>query len=90
MAKETETVEVRRAPKYFPFLLSGGAVGLVLGLIAFFATGQENSPEGTSVLGLMVLFPSAILAFAGVVVAWVVDRKSVASAKRVTATKLEL
>jgi hypothetical protein len=90
MAKETETVEVRRAPKYFPFLLSGGAVGLFLGLITFFATGQQNSPEGQSVLGLMILFPSAILAFAGVVVAWVVDRKSVADAKRVTATKLEL
>ena len=90
MAKETETVEVRRAPKYFPFLLSGGAIGLVLGLIAYFVTGQQNSADGLTILGLVVLFPSAVLAFAGVVVAWVVDRKSVAGAKRVTATKLEL
>lgn len=90
MAKETETVEVRRAPKYFPFLISGGAVGLILGLIAYFATGQQNSPEGSTILGLVVLFPSGILAFAGVFVAWLMDRKSVAAAKRVTATKLEL
>jgi hypothetical protein len=90
MAKETETVEVRRAPKYFPFLISGGAIGLVLGLIAYFVTGQQNSTDSLTILGLVVLFPSAVFAFAGVVVAWAVDRKSVADAKRVTATKLEL
>lgn len=86
----TQEVEVRRAPKYLPFLLTGGAAGLVLGLLGYFLTGQQNTTDASSMLGISVLFPSGILAFAGIIAAWILDRKSVAAAKHTTATKLEL
>ena len=85
----SESVEIRRAPKFLPFLLTGGGVGLVLALILFFLTGQYGQSDWASVLGVMVLFMCAIGTFGGLYLVIVFDRYSKAKAKVTTATKLE-
>jgi Na+/melibiose symporter-like transporter len=70
-----EQVEIRRAPKFLPFLLSGGAVGLLLAVLLFFITGQFTKQDWASVLGVLIAF--------------MCDRLSKAKAKKTTATKLE-
>jgi hypothetical protein len=84
-----EEVEIRRAPKYFPFLMSGGALGLFLALLVFFATGQFASKDWPNILGVLLVFLCAIGAFGGLYLAVVFDRVSKAKAKRTSATKLE-
>ena len=84
-----ELVEIRRAPKFLPFLLTGGGVGLVLALLVFFGTGQFNKAESGSILGFLVLFMCAIGSFGGLYLVIVFDKMSKAKAKRTTATKLE-
>ena len=84
-----EVVEIRRAPKFLPFLLTGGAVGLVLALLLFFGTGQFNKSDWASTLGVLVLFMCAIGTFGGLYLVIVFDKLSKAKAKRTTATKLE-
>jgi len=84
-----EAVEIRRAPKFLPFLLTGGGLGLVLALILFFLTGQYGKADALSVLGVMVLFMCAIGSFGGLYLVIVFDRYSKAKSKVTTATKLE-
>lgn len=86
---EKEQVEIRRAPKFLPFILTGGGVGLILGLALFFATGQFKSADWASLLGVLVLFMSALGSFGGLYLVVVFDRVSKAKSKRTSATKLE-
>ncbi|MEN9715930.1 MAG: hypothetical protein RJA35_1397 [Actinomycetota bacterium] len=88
MAKK-EDVQIRRAPKFQPFLLTGGAFGLVLAFVLFFATGQNASKDWASTLGVMIVFMSAVGAFGGLYLAVVFDRVSKSKSKVTTATKLE-
>lgn len=82
-----EEVEIRRAPKFLPFLLTGGALGLVLALVLFLVT--PHSKDGAQLLGTLVVFMSALGAFGGLYLAVIFDRISRAKAKRTSATKLE-
>lgn len=82
-----EEVEIRRAPKFLPFLLTGGALGLVLALVLFFVAPQ--SKDWAQLLGTLVVFMSALGAFGGLYLAVIFDRISRAKAKRTSATKLE-
>ena len=86
---EDRQVTVRRAPKFLPFLLSGGAFGLVLAVLLFFATGQNGSPQWPAVLGGLFLFCSAIGSLSGLYMATIFDQVNLAKAKRTRATKLE-
>jgi hypothetical protein len=86
---QSEKVEIRRAPKFLPFLLTGGAVGLFLALILFFGTGQFAKQDWASMLGVLVAFMCGIGAFGGLYLAVIFDRISKAKAKQTTATKLE-
>ena len=86
----TEAVELRRAPKYFPFLISGAALGLVLAFFLFLATGQLQTTDALSVLGILVLVLTLVGAFAGVISAYLVDRRSLATAKTTQATRQDL
>jgi len=88
--KATESVEVRRAPKYRPFLITGAAVGLVLAFFLFLATGQLQTTDALSVLGILVLVLTLVGAFAGVISAYLVDRRSLTTAKTTEATRQEL
>lgn len=87
--KVTESVELRRAPKYFPFLITGAVLGLVLAVIVFFATGQLQSTDSQSVLGFLVLVFALVGGFGGIIVAWAMDRRSLAYKKVTEATKLD-
>lgn len=87
--ESTRTVELRRAPKYFPFLMTGAVSGLVLAVIIFFVTGQLATQDSASVLGLLVLAFVLIGGFGGIIVAWLVDTRSLAAKKVAEATKLE-
>jgi hypothetical protein len=87
--KNQELVEIRRAPKYLPFLLTGGGVGLVLALLVFFGTGQFAKADWANILGVLVLFLCAIGTFGGLYLVTVFDKLSKAKAKRTSATKLE-
>ena len=82
-----ETVEIRRAPKFFPFLMTGGIFGLVLAILLFLSTGQSGSKDWASLLGVMVLFLTALGAFGGLYLAVVFDRVNRSKSKRTTATK---
>jgi len=88
--KATESVEVRRAPKYRPFLITGAAVGLVLALVLFLATGQSQTTDALSVLGILILALTLVGAFTGVISAYLVDRRSLAGARTTQATRQDL
>jgi len=86
---ETKEFQLRRAPKYLPFLLTGGAFGLILALIAFFGTGQAATADWATTLGLCLLFFTGIGSLSGAWLATLFDRVNSAKSKRVQATKLE-
>lgn len=85
--KPTEAVELRRAPKYRPFLITGAALGLVLALFLFLASGQLQTTDALSVLGILILALTLVGAFAGVISAYLVDRRSLSNAKTTQATR---
>jgi hypothetical protein len=89
MSQETRDLNLRRAPKYLPFILFGGAAGVIVGLILFFATGQLASKDWASMLGLLIVGPAAIGAGVGVVSASILDGRSVAKSRQVQAAKLD-
>ena len=85
---KTEQVSIRRSPKFFPFLLTGGIIGLILAFIL----NAGISPEARTaapILGYLVAFLAAIGAGAGVTIAVILDRIGTARAKTLEATKLE-
>lgn len=91
MAKTTlkiEQVQIRRSPKFFPFLLSGGILGLI---VAFVLNGLIAPADRTAapILGYLVAFSVAIGGALGVTAAVILDRIGSARSKTLEATKLE-
>ena len=85
---KTEQVTIRRSPKYFPFMITGG----ILGLIVAFALNASIAPEArsaASILGYLVAFSVAIGAGLGITAAVIFDRIGIARSKTLEATKLE-
>ena len=83
VATETssDTVMVRRAPRYGRFILLGAVVGAVVALILTFSfSGQPSSPNSRSgstagqVFGFLLLLCGTIGAALGAVVALILDR----------------
>jgi hypothetical protein len=89
MSQETKDLNLRRAPKYLPFILFGGLVGAIVGLILFFATGQSATKDWSSFLGLVVVIATAVSAGVGLVIATILDSRSVAKSRQVQAAKLD-
>jgi hypothetical protein len=89
MSQETKDLNLRRAPKYLPFILSGGVAGVILGLILFFATGQNATSDWSSIIGLLIVIPAAVGAGVGLLWASVLDGRSVAKSRQVQAAKLD-
>ena len=89
MSSSVESVTIRRAPKFFSFLVTGAAVGLLIGLIWFAVGGNPASADWASVLALVSVIAAALGALLGVAVALVVERIFVAKTKSTTAAKLE-
>lgn len=89
MSQETRDVKIRRAPKYLPFILFGAVVGVVLGLILFFFTSQPTAKDSPSILGLLIVIPAALGAGVGLLIAAMLDSRSVAKSRQVQAAKLD-
>ena len=92
MAKEiraTETVNIRRAPKFFPFLVTGAVIGLLVAGIWFLTAGDPAGKDGASVLALVAVMGIGLGALIGVATALVVERVLVAKTKQTQAAKLE-
>lgn len=79
---ERREVTVRRAPKYVPFLILGGLVGVVVAaLVAYGLPGDESFDRG-SVFGFFLVMFGAGGALLGAVAALLLDRRSVKRQQR--------
>jgi hypothetical protein len=91
---ETEAVlNIRKAPKFFPFLIAGAVVGFAVALIL---NGLSVSPidpitgsPQPSILGYLLVFLGMSGAGLGLATAVILDRIFVARTKQVKATKLK-
>lgn len=80
-APERREVTVRRAPKYVPFLILGGLLGVgVAALLAYGAPGDESYDAG-AVFGFLLVLCAGGGAALGAVVALLLDRLSIRKAE---------
>lgn len=79
---ERREVTVRRAPKYVPFLILGGLVGVAAAAIIAFALPGDASYDASSVFGFFMILCAAGGVILGAVAALVLDRVSVRRAAR--------
>ena len=87
----TQTVRVRRAPKYAVFLIAGAALGLIVALILTFAfngTATESPNTGLvysagQVFGFLLLICGTAGVGIGAIVALLFDRASARRAREV-------
>ncbi|MFM5905238.1 MAG: hypothetical protein ACKORF_03935 [Micrococcales bacterium] len=91
---ETPAVlNIRRAPKFFPFLVTGALVGFVVALVLNAASSSPVDPATgapqPSILGYLLVFLGMTGAGLGIGTAVIMDRIFVARTKQVKATKLE-
>ena len=82
-----EEIEIRRAPKVLPWMLTGGLVGAVAALALYFLSpGNSEVPE--NFLGLLVIALASLGLGLGVGFAIVFDLVSARRAKRATANRV--
>jgi membrane associated rhomboid family serine protease len=83
-----EQVRIRRTPKYLPFLLTGGILGVITALIVG-ASIPADQRTAEPIVTYLVAYFGAIGAVLGIVSALVADRISASRSKTLEATKLE-
>jgi NADH:ubiquinone oxidoreductase subunit K len=81
-----ETVSIRRAPKYLPFLLLFATIGLITAVVVYLNI-DEAAKGNASIFGLLVTFLSAAGAAIGLGVALIVDGVSRLRSKTVVAER---
>ncbi|KRE79289.1 hypothetical protein [Arthrobacter sp. Soil763] len=81
-APERRAVTVRRAPKYVPFLIAGGLLGVVVAAILAYGLPAREGFDANSVFGFFLTFCIGGGAVLGAIVALVLDRLSVRRAER--------
>jgi len=79
---ERREVTVRRAPKYVPFLILGGLVGVAVAAIIAYALPGDASYDAGSVFGFFMVLCAAGGVILGAIAALVLDRVSVRRAQR--------
>ena len=83
VAPERRSVTVRRAPKYVPFLIAGGLLGIVVAaVIAYGIPTSDQSYDANAVFGFFLTFCIAGGAIVGAIVALILDRVSVRRSER--------
>lgn len=85
---KTQSVKIRRTPKYLPFLLTGGGLGIIVALLVGFSI-PETQRTAEPIVTYLVAFFAAIGVGVGIVAALVVDRIFASRSKTLEATKLE-
>jgi multisubunit Na+/H+ antiporter MnhB subunit len=81
-----EKVRIRKAPKFLPFMILFGVVGLLFALFLN-ANIDEESRTSQPILGYLVGYLVALGAILGLIVALVIDLISRKRAKTVEATR---
>ncbi|MFM1984784.1 MAG: hypothetical protein RL723_1219 [Actinomycetota bacterium] len=85
---KTQQVSIRRSPKFLPFLITGGVIGVILGAgLGLSIPADQRTAE--PVITYLIAYGAGIGVVAGIVAALIVDRIGVARAKTLEATKLE-
>ena len=84
MTEKLETVEIRRTPKFLPFLLTGGALGMVIALIAWASSGMNGQ-----IFGYLIAYGAGLGVAAGIIAATVIETITRKRVKQAKATKLE-
>ena len=85
---KTEQVTIRRSPKYFQFMITGGVLGLIVALILNAGIAPE-ARSAASILGYLIAFSVALGGGLGITAAVILDRIGSARSKTLEATKLE-
>lgn len=92
MSKKTtisnQQVQIRRSPKFLPFLITGGVIGVIAALILGLSI-PEQQRTAEPIITYLVAYGAGIGVVAGIVAAVIVDWIGVARAKTLEATKLE-
>ncbi|MDV8148845.1 hypothetical protein [Arthrobacter sp. B10-11] len=78
---ERREITVRRAPKYVPFLILGGLVGIIVAAVIAFALPGDPSYDPNSVFGFFMVLFGAGGVILGAIVALLLDRLSVRRAE---------
>lgn len=78
---ERRAVTVRRAPRYVPFLILGGIVGVAVAAVVAFAVPGSPSYDPGSVFGFFMILFAAGGALLGAAAALILDRLSVRRAE---------
>lgn len=84
----TEQVKLRRAPKFGPFVITGGAFGGLLGLLLWIVIATSSKGDA-SIGGYIFVFMGAMGMAGGVFLAVVFDWLSHKATQEVKATKIE-
>ena len=86
-------LNIRRAPKFFPFLVVGAVAGFIFALILNAASVAPVDPvtgaPQPSILGYLLVFLGMVGAGLGLAAAVILDRVFASRTKQVKATKLE-
>lgn len=85
---ERREVTVRRAPKYVPFLILGGLVGVVAAAVVAYALPGDATFDPGEVFGFFLVMFAAAGAILGAALALVLDRRSVKRQERATVEAL--
>jgi uncharacterized membrane protein YdjX (TVP38/TMEM64 family) len=83
-----EEVEIRRAPKTLPFAITGTLLGLIAGIVLYFAGGATDGNR--SILGLLVIALGLTGLGLGMAVAIILDLLLARRPKRAVANRVEL
>lgn len=78
---ERREVTVRRAPRYVPFLILGGLVGMAVAAAVAFGVEGNESYDPNAIFGFFLILFGAGGVILGAVVALVLDRSSVRRAQ---------
>ena len=89
MAKSTEKtskaiVEIRKAPRIIPFVITGAVIGLIVSVITVLTIKAPGN-----FFGYVLVWGTAIFAALGLIVSVVLEQISHARTKRLDATKIE-
>ncbi len=89
VGSETSTVTVRRAPRYYRFMMVGLGVGLVITVVLVLSFPTQSDYSALQVIGFVGLFIVAICVGLGALVAIALDRASRKRARTVEAQRIE-